>query len=94
MQDHFVSNLFFTLGIIGKIAMAIVAKATGLLSVGLVWVLLCCLAGFFIPMGSTICFAILKLMGLIHLGWLWILIPLVMDAFCLHGLLNIYTGKS
>lgn len=92
MKDNFVSDLFFTLGMIGKIATAIIAKVTGLLLAGIGWVIVCCVAGLFVPMGSSICFVIFKLTGLLTLGWIWILIPLVLDSFYIHGLLNIYTG--
>lgn len=93
MQDRFVSNLFFTLGFIGKIAVPIAVKVTGLLNIGIIWIIVCCIVGLFCPMGSTICFVILKLTGLLGLGWIWVLVPLVLDLFCLHCLLNIYAGK-
>ena len=94
MKHNFVSDLFFTLGAIGRIAVTIAAKATGLLGVGFVWVLFCCIIGFFLPMGGTICFVVLKLTHLLRLGWIWILAPLVLDGFCIPSLLNIYTGKN
>ena len=94
MKDNFISDLFFTLGSIGKIAVAIAAKVTGILLAGIGWVIVCCVAGFFVPMGSSICFVIFKLTGLLTLGWIWILIPLLLDCFCIHGLLKIYTGHK
>lgn len=93
MRDGFISDLFFSLGFIGKIVIAIMTKVNGLLGLGIVWVIVCCIAGLFIPMGYTICFAVLKLTGFLSLGWIWILVPLVLDCFCIDGLLKIYTGK-
>ena len=93
MKDNFISDLFLTLGSIGKIAAAIIAKVTGLLLAGIGWVIVCCVAGFFVPMGSSICFVIFKLTRLLTLGWIWILIPLVLDCFCIHGQLKAIFGR-
>lgn len=93
MKDHFISNLLCTLGSIAKIVITIVAKTTGVLSAGIGWVIVCCVAGFFIPMGASIFFVIFKLTGLLTLGWIWILIPLVLDGLCIPVFLDIIAGN-
>ena len=92
MKDHFISNLFMTLASVAKIVITIVAKATGVLSAGVGWVIVCCVAGFFIPMGASIFFVIFKLTGLLTLGWIWILIPLVLDGLCIPVFLELISG--
>lgn len=92
MKDNFISDLLCTLGSIGKIAITIAAKATGILSAGIGWVIVCCVSGFFVPMGSSISFVIFKLTGLLTLGWIWILIPLVLDGLCIPVFLELISG--
>lgn len=94
MRDHFISDLLFSLGILGKIACAVIGKVTGVLGIGIIWVVLCCIAALFVPFGATICFGILKLTGLLALNWVWGLLPLVADLICLNGLLRIYRSNS
>ena len=92
MKDNFVSDLFMTLASVAKIVITIVAKTTGVLSAGVGWVIVCCVAGFFVPMGSSISFVIFKLTDLLTLGWIWILIPLVLDGLCIPVFLELISG--
>ena len=93
MKDHFVADLLFSLGVLAKIAFAIVGKVGGWLSLGVVWVVVCCAASLFVPFGATLCFVIVKLIGHLSLGWGWVVVALAADCFCLSDLLRMYRGQ-
>lgn len=74
------SSIVVTICSIAKVVLTIVAKINGLLNLSTLLVVVCCVAGFFVPMGMTICFVICKLTGVLSLGWVWILLTLFLDV--------------
>lgn len=94
MKRPLISDLMLTIGMIAKVALTIVTKVQGQLSLGVVWAVVCCIAAIFVPFGSTICFLVLKLIGHLSLSWAWILLTLVLDGCSINGLLRIFRGES
>ena len=88
-NDSFFPDLFTTLSAIAKIIMWIVWKVNGFFLLGIPWLIAIIILTFFAPMGATIAFIVLKLVGKLTVGWAWIILTLVLDGLMMNVWLNL-----
>ena len=79
-NDSFIKDIIVDIGAIAKIGLAIWMRVSGRLHLSILLLILVILGAFFIPMGMTILFVVLKLTGSLTIGWGWIALALVLDG--------------